>query len=148
MTSPFLPQIQKLLPAPQCPDTGPGEFHRVTKGEVAALAPETLGFLLLGQCPPAAHQLPPAQLLEQTELPAMSSGALGGSQAPSSEGMSLEVNPRVLATGGQFGPVFSPSLWKTWQRPCGVVTGHCLGKELEAEPRGSSANDGVYCSLV
>ena len=74
---PFSPRYRSSCLLPNA-HTGPGEFRRVTKGDVAALAPETLGFLLLGQRPPPAHQLPPAQLLEQTDLPAMSSGALGG----------------------------------------------------------------------
>lgn len=42
------------------------------------LAPETLLFFLPGQCPPAAPSLSPAQLLEQTDLPVLSSWALGG----------------------------------------------------------------------
>lgn len=111
---------------------------------MAALAPETPGFLLLGQCPPADHSCLLLRFWSK-HLPATSSWALGGSQAPS---LSLEVNLAVLATGGQFGPLLSPSLWKTWQSPCGDVTSHCLGKELEAEPRGNSANDGVYCVLI
>lgn len=74
----------------------------------------------------------PAQLLEQTDLPAR--WAPGLRRFPSSRlggDKSLEVNPRVLATGGWVAQTaLSQSLRKTWQG----LTSHCLGRSRKLSP--------------
>lgn len=104
---PILPQIQRLLSAPQRPRL-PGS------GELPGSQRETRQCWRLKPRFSASRPAPsrcPAQLLEQTDLPALSSWAPGGFPSSRLGGdKSLEVNPRVLATGGQFGPVLCRGL--------------------------------------
>lgn len=78
---PFLPQIQRLLSAPQ-------RSRLPGSGELPGSQRETWQFWRLKPRFSASRPAPsrcPAQLLEQTDLPALSSWAPEGSQAPALE---------------------------------------------------------------
>lgn len=92
--------------APVCPQlSGSQDLHscQITKNE----REDEPQFLASRPTPTPVHRLPSVELLEQADLLALRPGALGGLLRHLPKGtMSLEVNPRVLATRGQFGPVF------------------------------------------
>ena len=137
---PFSPRYRGSCLPPNVRDSQDLVSCQGHKGRRGSSGASSLDFLLPGQRPPAAlFSFWSKQIFRSSWAPGgFPSSRLGGDK-------SLEVNPRVLATGGQFGPVLcrvSP------ENLAGALTSHCLGRELEAEPRDNAVNDGVYCSRI
>lgn len=141
-----LPQIQRFLSAPNIQTRRIWWVARVTKGDMAALAPEAPVFCFQASALPLPHSCLLLSFWRQQTFQRWAPGPREGPQAPSSEGIShwrwiLECSPPEANLA-------LCSVAVSLENLAGAVTSHCLGKELEAEPRGNSVNDGVYCSLI
>lgn len=139
---PFLPQIQRLLSAPQrprLPDLVSCQGHKGRRGSAGA---PSLDFLLPGQRPPAALLSFWSKQIFRRWVP----GPREGSPAPALEVIShWRWIPECWPPEANLAPC---SVAVSPENLAGALTSHCLGRELEAEPRGNSVNDGVYCSRI